>query len=373
METFRDRPVESLLSCLWPTGPCEGASEAEVRPVADGCGAVDHMHASGLEALERSFGLRCEVSHEAAAAVRHRHRGHAVAEDVDLGGEIGIPCQDFIQDIVDAALDAVAGSLAGDHQGIGLEEGVQEQRVLLRQGLAIVPHEHFRPQHRVVLGERVAALDLAQALAEPRQGVEEPGFVDDTAQDVTVAAEQAVGRPEVELVLAGALELLAVELDLPYQPLVIAVHQHAGDGRIGRETPLPDVVGGDDGVRRRLLASFVQPEPREENLEGEVGVQRRGDLSNHAEIAVDELGDAPVVIDRAGAGTACDVERPFWVAEVLLQVDQQQVELEGIAGGCIQLVLCSPIGSGFTHLPLVGPVVPVGRVGGVPQRRQGKG
>jgi hypothetical protein len=40
---------------------------------------------------------------------------------------------------------------------------------------------------------------------------------------MAVAAQDAVGRPQIELVLAGLLQLDTVELHLPTQPGVVAV------------------------------------------------------------------------------------------------------------------------------------------------------
>ena len=115
-----------------------------------------------------------------------------------------------LEEVVDRALHAVAGGLAGDDHGVGGEQRLEERGVPLRERLPVVARQHLGPQHRVVLGQRVAALDLHPRLRAAREGVEHARLVHDAGERVTVAAEQAVRRPQVELVLPGLLQLRAV-------------------------------------------------------------------------------------------------------------------------------------------------------------------
>src|SRR5262245_42101977 len=182
---------------------------AQAGPGGDRIGRADQVHAGVGEALERGLGLGGEVDGETAAPVGHGDRRHAVGDDVDLAGERGVGGDDLGEEVVDRALHAVAGGLAGDDDGVGGEQGLDELGVALGERRAVEARQHLGAQHRVVLGQRVAALDLAPRLRAAGEGVEQAGLVDDAGEGVAVGAEQAVRRPQVELVLAGLLELAA--------------------------------------------------------------------------------------------------------------------------------------------------------------------
>jgi hypothetical protein len=202
--------------------------------------------------------------------------------------------------------------------------------------------------------------------------VEQARLVDDAGQGVAVGAEQAVRRPQVELVLAGALELAAVVGDLGNQPRVVAVAQPARDRRVGPQLAGGDLVGADDLVGRRRPVGAIEPERRKEDLVREVGVERGGDVGEDAQVAVDQLGDAPRVVDRAAAAAAGDVQRAVREAEVLLDVDEQEVDAALVGGRRPDGVGRPPVVGGGGEPGGVGPVARQRGAGRHPVRRQGQ-
>ena len=122
---------------------------------------------------------------------------------------------------------------------------------------AVVGGRDLRRQHRVVLGERAAALDLDRRLRVARVGVEQPRLLDHADQRVPATAEQAVRRPQVELVAAAPLELLAVVEHLAPQPGVVA----AGDpgGELGPRPHLAALDVGRGHVRCAVSGSPSRP------------------------------------------------------------------------------------------------------------------
>src|SRR5262249_49655923 len=155
-----------------------------------------------------------EVGGETTLAVGDGDRRHAVGDEVDLARERRIMSRDLAEQVIDRALHAMARGLAGDHDGVRGEQGLHEAGVALREGRAVEARQDLGPEYRVVLGERVTALDLDARLRGARERMKQPGLMHDTGERVAVRAEQAVRWPQVQLVLAGALELSGVVQDL---------------------------------------------------------------------------------------------------------------------------------------------------------------
>jgi hypothetical protein len=61
-----------------------------------------------------------------------------------------------------------------------------------------------------------------------------------------------------------------------------------------------------------------------------VGVEARNDLCDCAEVAVDELAQTTVVVDRARARAPSDEELEVRDAERILDVDGEEAEAKGI-------------------------------------------
>jgi hypothetical protein len=61
-----------------------------------------------------------------------------------------------------------------------------------------------------------------------------------------------------------------------------------------------------------------------------VGVEARNDLCDCAEVAVDELAQTTVVVDRTRARAPSDEELEVRDAERILDVDSQEAEAKGI-------------------------------------------
>ncbi len=328
------------------------------------------MHAGIFEPLERSLGLGGEVGQEAASSVGDRHGAHAVAHHVHLARQRRVLGHDLVEEVVDGALDAVACSLAHEDHVIGLEQGVDEVRVLLTDGPAIVRSFHLGSEHRVVLGEGVHALDLGHHLGGAGEGVELDGLLEYAAESVADAAELAVERPDVQRVLAGIVQLLAVVLHVLDQPRVVAVGQE-GRRRIGHVAASDHIGHLDDRVLGRMLTFRVQPEAGEEDHQRHVGVERRRDVGDEGGVAVDELRRTHAVLDGSPPAAAAHVERAVRMGEVALTVDQTQHDLPDVGGGGLDLVLLGPVLAGFEQGRGVGGVTPHLGVAGVEVPRDG--
>ena len=70
-----------------------------------------------------------------------------------------------------------------------------------------------------------------------------------------------------------------------------------------------------------------------EDLERLVGVERRHDLRQRAEVAVDELAEPARVVERARAAAAGDEELEAGRAERVLDVDDDEGDAEAVVGG----------------------------------------
>ena len=71
---------------------------------------------------------------------------------------------------------------------------------------AVVGEKDLGREDRVVLGERVHALDFDAVARATRVRMEQTRFLDDAGEDMAIAAEEHVGRPEVQDVLARLRE-----------------------------------------------------------------------------------------------------------------------------------------------------------------------
>src|SRR2546423_6526129 len=91
------------------------------------------------------------------------------------------------------------------------------------------------------------------------------------------------------------------------------------------------------------MAAVVVDEPdRVEHLHRMVGVEAREDLRDRAEVAVDELAQTTVVVDRARARAPGHEELEVRDAERVLDVDGKQAEPKGVLGGGAEPVLVGP-------------------------------
>ncbi len=322
-----------------------GREAREPGPGLERIGALDHVHPGVAVALQGLFRILGEVCGEPSLPVRHRHGGHAVLHDVDLLGEGRILHSELLADIIGAGLDAVASGLADDDHRVVVDEEVEEARVLLGQRLAVPARQDLGPEDAVVLGQGVAPLDLGEPAASPEDRVVEAGLFDDAGQRVPRVAEHAVEGPEVQGVLAALLQLGAVVLHLLHEPAVVVAGDPVGDRGVGANAAVDHgavqgevdelaVVERDEGVLVERLSVHGLPERREEALMGEVRVERDVEVGDHAGVAVEELGDADVVVDGAGAaasrheqGAAHAVRRGL-EAEVLLEIDAQHGDAE---------------------------------------------
>ena len=102
-----------------------------------------------------------------------------------------------------------------------------------------------------------------------------------------------------------------------------------------------------------MVAVLVDQPDRVEDLHGVVGVEAREDLRDRAEVAVDELAQAAVVVDGARARAPGDEQLEVRHAERVLHVDRQQADAERVLGRAADAVLLGP-GGGLARAVLVG-------------------
>ncbi len=178
----------------------------EILPGVDCVGRLHDVHTGVGEFLEGLLGVVGVVREETALRVRHGDRRHAVAEQIDLLRERRVLRLDLREEVGDGRLHAVRGRLAADDDSIGLRERLDEPRVLLAQGaLPVVTGDDLGTQHRIVLGQWMSALDLGLRLHSAQERVELAGLFNDTDERVPIGAEDAMERPDIELVLAVQL------------------------------------------------------------------------------------------------------------------------------------------------------------------------
>ena len=117
-----------------------------------------------------------------------------------------------------------------------------------------------------------------------------------------------------------------------------------GLGDCGVHSPATglDVFGRDERIGGRVVAVLVDEPDRVEHLHRMVGVEARKDLCDCAEVAVDELAQTTVVVDRARAEAPCDEEFEVRDAECVLDVDGEEAEAKGVLCRWAYTVLLGP-------------------------------
>ena len=111
--------------------------------------------------------------------------------------------------------------------------------------------------------------------------------------------------PNGQRVLATDRQRLDVVLEVSLG--VVGIEAKLG-GHVAVDLPSTgrDIGGGHEGVRLGVAALLVHEKDLMEDLQGLVGVRRRHDLGDRAEIRVDELAEPPAVVERTRAGPAGD-------------------------------------------------------------------
>jgi hypothetical protein len=247
-----------------------------------------------------------------------------------------------LEEILDRPGDAVALGLPGEDDRVVPEQPLDQRVVPRGDRLAVRPVRDLRPQHGVVLCERVRALDLEVRLATARDRVEEHGFLDGRDESVPDPAEHRVVGPDREVVLPAALERAGVVQEVPLP--VLGVHGDALEGgRVHAPASALDVVGGNERVRGWVSTLVVDEVPGVEDLHRLVRVHRRDDARDRIEVLIDELAQAPVVVERARAAAPRDEELELGQTEGVLDVDEHDAEAEGILVRRAQRMLARPL------------------------------
>src|SRR5512139_3123103 len=73
-----------------------------------------------------------------------------------------------------------------------------------------------------------------------------------------------------------------------------------------------------------------------------MGIEGSNDMADRSQVAINELGQAVVVVHSAAAGATADVQLKTRDAEGVLHIDQQQADLEVILSCRLQLMLLCP-------------------------------
>jgi len=94
-------------------------------------------------------------------------------------------------------------------------------------------------------------------------------------------------------------------------------------------------------MRGERLPGRIDPERREEDLKGQVRVERAGDLADPGQVPVNEARDAIVVVQGALPASAADVQRALGETEVALDIDENQVVPPQIGRRGQEVVLAS--------------------------------
>ncbi len=144
-------------------------------------------------------------------------------------------------------------------------------------------------------------------------------------------------------------------------------------GRLRRNAELTgvEILHRDDRVRLHRIVVLVEPEGGEENLIRDVRIERLRDLRDLADVAIDELRDALGIVDRAGAGATPDIQGALREAEILLDVDEQQVNVLAVAARLAHAVALAEVVSLVEDLEKIGAVAPHLGVLRVEEARQG--
>ena len=176
-----------------------------------------------------------------------------------------------------------------------------------------------------MLGQRVLALDLEGRLRVAGDAVEEERLLDRRDERVADPAEQRVVRPDRELVLPALGQRARVVRELPLR--VVAIESEArAHGRVDAPAARLDVLRRDERVRLRMVPVGVDEPDRVEDLHRPVRIEAGDDLRDRAEVAVDELAEPPVVVDRARSRPAADEELEARDAERVLDVDGEEAD-----------------------------------------------
>jgi hypothetical protein len=124
---------------------------------------------------------------------------------------------------------------------------------------------------------------------------------------------------------------------------VIDVHPEGlGDRGVHSPAASLNVIGRDERIGCRVVAVLIDEPDRVEHLHRMVGVEARKDLCDCAEVAVDELAQTTVVVDRTRARAPSDKELEVRDAECVLNVDGEEAEAKGVLCRWAQSVLVGP-------------------------------
>ena len=221
--------------------------------------------------------------------------------------------------------------LPGHDEGVVPQQPFHQRRVRFGDRRPVRAFQHFRAQHRVVLGERIPPLDLEPRLRRAGDGVEKDRLLDRRHQRMAHPAQHPVVRPDHERVLPLRFEAPAVVERVPRQ-LLRGEPGGVGGVRIHPQATAFEVVRADFGIGRRRLPVPVQEEVRVEDLDRGVGVEGGHDLGDPAELRVEETAEPEGVLDGAVPRPSGDEQLAARQTEGVLAVHEQQPDPGGVPG-----------------------------------------
>ncbi len=183
-----------------------------------------------------------------------------------------------------------------------------------------------------MLGQTVLALDLEVRARGPGHPVEEDRLLDRRHERMADPPEQRVVGPDRELVLAALGEPARVVGEVALGvPGVDS--ERGGHCRVHAPTAGRDLLGRDQRIGRRMLAVLVEQPDGVEDLHRMVRVEAGEDLRDRAEVAVEELAEAAIVVDRPIARAPRDEQLEVRDAERVLHVHGEQADAQLVSGG----------------------------------------
>ena len=186
------------------------------------------------------------------------------------------------------------------------------------------------------------ALHLEVGLAVARDPVEEERLLDRRHERVADAAEQRVVRPDRQLVLAALGEASRVVAKHLARRIRARCPRLSAAAGFTRQRPDSTSSAETSVYGARVIALVVDEPDGVEDLHRLMRVEARHDLRDRAEVAVDELAEPAVVVDRAGARATADEELEARDAEGVLDVDGEQADAERVVCGRPIAVLLRP-------------------------------
>ena len=213
--------------------------------------------------------------------------------------------------------------LTGDQQSIKTAQFVQQGLIDPANRPTSHISLHLRTDRRVILGQYCAALHLELRLAVAGNPMEKKRLFERRHQRVANAAQHRMIGPDSQRIMSRAPEPSSI-----VQQIFLHIPRLYPQRRAQRfvESPhsLLQILQGNLGVGRRMVARRIHKKNWMKNLSGLMGVQGRKDLGHQIQISIDELAQPPVVVYGPQPRTPCNKKFKSRNAEGILHIHRQQ-------------------------------------------------